>query len=98
MNTDVRTAPPMHRALGMLDLVLLNIAAIVGLRWLSLAAQIGPSSLSLWVLGMVTFLVPTALTVLEPSSRLPDEGGFYIWPKAAFGSRHAGWRPGPVSP
>jgi glutamate:GABA antiporter len=94
LGTDVETAPALHRALGTLDLVLLNIAAIVGLRWLSLAAQIGPSSLALWVLGLMTFLVPTAFTVLELSSRLPGEGGIYLWSKAAFGDLHAfiaGW-------
>jgi amino acid transporter len=86
--------PALPRTLGTLDIVLLNIAAIVALRWLSLAAQTGPSSLTLWALGMITFFVPSALTVLELSSRLPGEGGIYIWSKAAFGELHAfivGW-------
>jgi amino acid transporter len=96
MNSDVDVAsvPQLHRALGTLDLVLLNVAAIVGLRWLSVAAQIGPSSLTLWAAGMIAFLIPSALTVLELSSRLPGEGGVYIWSKAAFGDLHgfiAGW-------
>ena len=51
----------LHRVLGVRDLVLLNIAAVVGLRWLSVAAQIGPSSLVLWTLGLLIFLVPLAL-------------------------------------
>ncbi len=86
--------PQLHRTLGTLDLVFLNVAAIVGLRWLSVAAQIGPSSLTLWALGMVTFLVPAALTVLELSSREPGEGGVYLWSKSAFGEMNAfiaGW-------
>lgn len=85
---------PLHRALGSLDLLLLNVAAIISFRWLSIAAQIGPSSLTLWVLGMLTFFLPSALTVLELSARLPGEGGLYLWSKAAFGERHAfivGW-------
>src|SRR5665213_1654190 len=93
-DTDAATEPQLHRALGTLDLVLLNVAAIVGLRWLSVAAQIGPSSLTLWAAGMITFLIPAALTVLELSSRLPGEGGVYLWSKAAFGDLHAfiaGW-------
>lgn len=84
----------LHRVLGTWDLVLLNIAAIVGLRWLSTAAQIGPSSLVLWLLGMLCFFIPTALAVLELSSRVPGEGGLYLWAKAAFGDLHgfvAGW-------
>lgn len=84
----------LHRVLGTWDLVLLNIAAIVGLRWLSTAAQIGPSSLLLWLLGMLCFFMPMALAVLELSSRMPGEGGLYLWTKAAFGDAHgfvAGW-------
>jgi amino acid transporter len=87
-------APKLPRTLGVLDLALLNIAAVVALRWLSFSARIGPSSLTLWLLGMVTFFVPSVLTVLELSSRLPGEGGIYIWAKAAFGDLHAfvvGW-------
>jgi amino acid transporter len=87
-------APRLHRSLGTLDLVLLNVAAIISFRWLSIAAQLGASSITLWVLGMLTFLIPSALTVLELSSRLPGEGGLYIWTKAAFGELHSfivGW-------
>jgi glutamate:GABA antiporter len=94
MGADVNGTPQLHRVLGTFDLVLLNVAAIVGLRYLSIAAQIGPSSLTLWLLGLITFLMPAALTVLELSSRLPGEGGMYLWSKAAFGDLHAfiaGW-------
>ena len=102
MSTQQREAPGtsadkitgLHRALGTLDIVLLNVAAIISFRWLSVAAQIGPSSLTLWLLGLVTFFVPSALTVLELNSRLPGEGGMYTWSKTAFGDLHAfivGW-------
>jgi glutamate:GABA antiporter len=86
--------PGLRRTLGTLDLVLLNATAIVSFRWLSIAAHLGPAGLTLWVLGMVTFFVPSALTVLELNSRLPGEGGLYIWSKAAFGEFNAfivGW-------
>ena len=93
-----RTSQPdgvhLHRVLGLRDVVLLNISAIVGLRWLSTAAQIGPSSLALWVLGLLAFFIPLGMSVLELSSRLPGEGGLYLWAKAAFGDAHgfiAGW-------
>src|SRR5499427_10880578 len=81
--------PHLRRTLGTLDLVLMSVAAIISFRWLSIAAQIGPASLTLWVLGMLTFFVPSALTVLELSSRLPGEGGIYTWCRAAFGDLHA---------
>lgn len=89
-----KAVPRLHRVLGTWDLVLFNIAAIVALRWLSIAAQVGPSSLVLWLLGLVGFFVPLALAVLDLSSRVPGEGGLYLWSKAAFGDTHGfivGW-------
>ena len=94
VETNPTAGPKLQRVLGTRDLVLLNIAAIIGLRWLSTAAQIGPSSLSLWALGLLFFFLPVAFTVLELSSRIPGEGGLYLWSKAAFGDLHgfiAGW-------
>ncbi len=82
------------RTLGVLDLVFLNVAAILGIRYLSTAAQMGPSSLVLWLLAVVIFFIPSGLTVMELSSRLPGEGGIYLWSKSAFGEKHgfvAGW-------
>jgi amino acid transporter len=38
--------------------------------------------------------IPLGMSVLELSSRLPGEGGLYLWAKAAFGDAHgfiAGW-------
>ena len=84
----------LHRTLGVMDLVFLNVAAIIGLRWLSTAAQMGPSSLVLWVLAVLVFFIPSGLTVMELSSRDPGEGGVYIWSKKAFGEMHGfivGW-------
>jgi amino acid transporter len=84
----------LHRVLGTWDLVLLNVVAIIGFRWLSTAAQIGPSSLILWLLGLTGFFIPMALAILELSSRMPGEGGMYLWSKAAFGEVHGfvtGW-------
>ena len=84
----------LQRTLGVADLVFLNIAAILGIRWLSTAAQMGPSSLVLWLLAVVIFFIPSGLTVMELSSRDSGEGGIYLWTKAAFGEQHgfiAGW-------
>jgi amino acid transporter len=81
-------------ALTVFDLVLLNVATIVGLRWISTAAQIGPSGLSLWVVAALVFFIPSGLAVQELSSRIPHVGGLYLWTRAAFGDTHAflaGW-------
>ena len=84
----------LHRALGTFDLVLLYVAAVIGLQSLSLTAPIGPASVSLWLIALLAFFVPSALTVQELSSRIPHEGGLYLWTRAAFGDTHgflAGW-------
>jgi glutamate:GABA antiporter len=84
----------LHRSLGVADIVFINIAAIFGVRWLSTAAQMGPSSLLLWLLAVLVFFVPCGLAVMELSSRLPGEGGIYLWSKSAFGEFHgfiSGW-------
>jgi amino acid transporter len=86
--------PKLHRTLGVMDLVFLNVAAIIGVRWLSTAAQMGPSSLVLWILAVLIFFIPSGLTVMELSSRDPGEGGVYLWSKKAFGEMHGfivGW-------
>ena len=40
-----------ERTLKTRDIVLFNVTAIVGMRWVALAAANGPSSLFLWVLA-----------------------------------------------
>jgi amino acid transporter len=85
---------PLRRALGLRDLVLFNLVAVVGLRWLATAAKAGPSALALWVLAAVLFFVPQGLVVTELASRFPQEGGIYQWTKRALGERHGyvcGW-------
>ena len=53
------------RAMRLRDVVLFNVTAIVGLRWLTTAGRIGPPSLALWALAMVVFFLPSALAVRE---------------------------------
>ncbi|UCD37358.1 MAG: amino acid permease [Fidelibacterota bacterium] len=82
------------RVMGLRDLVLLHIVAIIGLRWLLTASSIGSSSIILWLLAVLLFFIPQGLAVLELSSRLPEEGGIYVWTREAFGPLHGficGW-------
>jgi amino acid transporter len=39
----------------------------------------------IWVIAALCLFVPLVFTVLELSSRYPDEGGIYVWSKQAFG-------------
>ncbi|HEY3520426.1 MAG TPA: APC family permease [Rhodanobacteraceae bacterium] len=84
----------LQKTLRTFDLVLFNVAAIVGLRWVALTAHSGPSSLVLWVLAAIAFFIPQGLCVMTLSSAMPKEGGLYVWISEAFGERHgfiAGW-------
>ena len=94
MTDDARADTSLTRALGLRDLVLFNLVAVVGLRWLATAAKAGPSALVLWALAGLFFFVPQGLVVTELASRFPQEGGIYQWTKRALGERHGyvcGW-------
>ena len=95
------TAPPpqgtksqLRKTMGFWDVLLFNIATVLGPRWIAAAGHNGTSSISLWVIAAVFFFVPGALVINELSSRFPEEGGLYAWSKEAFGDFHgfiAGW-------
>src|SRR5256712_9201915 len=60
------------------DVVLFNISAIVGLRWLTTAAsQFGLASLGLWLLAMIVFFLPSAVAVRELADIDPAAGGIF---------------------
>jgi glutamate:GABA antiporter len=80
--------------MGFWDVLLFNIAAVLGPRWIAAAAHNGTSSISLWLLAALLFFMPSALVITELSTRFPHEGGLYLWSKEAFGDFHgfmAGW-------
>src|SRR5438094_206828 len=81
--------------MGLRDVVLFNISAIVGLRWLTTAAsQFGLASLLLWLVAMVVFFLPSAVAVRELADVDPAAAGIYRGVRRAFGPLHgfvAGW-------
>ncbi len=84
----------LRREVGLRDLVLFNIAAVVGVRWLAAAAHTGAGSITLWLSAAALFFVPSALAVARLSSACPEEGGIYRWTARAFGPWHGflcGW-------
>lgn len=88
------TKAQLRKTMGFWDVLLFNIATVLGPRWIAAAGHNGTSSISLWVLAAVFFFVPGALVINELSSRFPEEGGLYVWAKEAFGDFHgfvAGW-------
>jgi amino acid transporter len=87
--------PALRREWGLKDLILLNVVAITGLRWwVTAAGGYGWAALPLWVLANLCFFVPSALAVIDLTTRYPEEGGIYVWTKRAFGDLHGficGW-------
>jgi amino acid transporter len=83
------------RVMGLRDVVLFNITAIVGLRWLTTASsQFGLASLTLWFFAMLVFFIPSAIAVRELVDIDPGSGGIYRWVDRAYGPRQAfvaGW-------
>jgi amino acid transporter len=73
------------RVMGFRDLLLFYVVTGVSLRWIATAAAAGPSSIVIWIGAWLVFYTPLALSVIELSSRYPNEGGLYVWSKRAFG-------------
>jgi amino acid transporter len=78
-------APALRRAMGFRDLILFYLVTGFSLRWIAQAAAAGPSSVVIWIIGALALYVPLMFTVLELSSRYPEEGGLYSWTRRAFG-------------
>ena len=82
------------KALGLRDVVLMNVVAVVGLRWIARGARTGPPSVTLWTLAWFAFFVPLAVAVSALARRYPEQGGLYTWVRRAFGPGHGflcGW-------
>jgi len=76
------------------DIIWLNVAAIVGLRWVSLAASSGYTSIILWCLALLFFFLPQAVAVITLTRRYPQEGGIYAWTREVMSPAHGficGW-------
>lgn len=82
------------RVLGVFDLAMLLVVAIVNLNLVPAVAANGLNALPMWVCAFFLFFLPQAIAVLELSSLYPGEGGVYLWSKIAFGDFHgfmSGW-------
>ena len=75
--------------MGFRDLILFYLVTGFSLRWIAQAAAAGPSSVVIWIIGALALYVPLVFTVLELSSRYPEEGGLYSWTRRAFAGSSA---------
>ena len=78
-------AEKLKRELGFRDVILFYIVSGLSLRWIATAAATGQSAIAVWVLAFFGFFLPLAGSVLELSSRYPEEGGLYVWTREAYG-------------
>ena len=85
MTTTATGTHELKRVLRLGDLVLFNVVAVLGLRWVATSAKAGPSSLVLWVLAALLFFIPQGIAVIALASRFPEEGGVYAWTRRTFG-------------
>ena len=76
--------------LGLRDIVLMNVVAILSLRQIPNVAVYGASSMILWVLAAACLFVPLAMVCGELATGWPKNGGIFVWVKEAFGPR-VGW-------
>jgi glutamate:GABA antiporter len=88
------TKSQLRKTMGFWDVLLFNIATVLGPRWIAAAGHNGTSSISLWLIAALFFFIPGAFVINELSSRFPEEGGLYVWAREAFGPFNgfiAGW-------
>lgn len=75
----------LKRGIRFRDLVLFYVVSGLSVRWTASAAAAGPSILVVWIGALIGFFIPLAASVMELSSRHPEEGGLYVWTREAFG-------------
>jgi amino acid transporter len=81
----VSDAAPSAPKLKFLDTALYMLAVGLGIRWIAVAAAVGPSSLLLWLLALFVFFIPLAVAVAELTGRYEAEGGIYAWARDGIG-------------
>ena len=87
-------SPALKRGIRFRDLALFYVVVALNVRWTSTAAAAGPSILVIWLAALTCFFIPLSASVMELSSRHPEEGGIYVWTRHAFGDFTAfiaGW-------
>lgn len=64
---------------------MINVAAIISLRNLSIMVEYGFASIFFYILAAAIFFIPTALVCAELATGWPKAGGLYAWVSEAFG-------------
>jgi len=73
------------KKIGVFQLSLLSVSAIVSLRSLPLFAEMGLSIIFFLLLAGILFFIPICMVVAELSTTWPLRGGCYLWIRKAYG-------------
>jgi amino acid transporter len=68
-------------------LIMINLAALGGIRSWAPIAECGFSSIFFLLLAGIGFFIPVSLIAAELATSIPEEGGVYAWVKKAFGHK-----------
>lgn len=82
------------KKVSLFKMVLFTVCGIIVLDTFVVPAQIGVSSITIWVLTAILFFIPYGLINAELGAAYPEDGGIFAWVKRAFGEFHAtmvGW-------
>src|SRR5262245_37733889 len=93
-NGESTAVPGLHRELGLFDLTLMLVIAVVNINTMPLIAKEGWHAITYWGVAFCLFLIPQAIAVAIFGKLYPGEGGIYLWTKEMFGDFHAfisGW-------
>ena len=78
------------KRLSISDIVFMNITALMGIRWFSMAAKYGAGSIVLRILAALLFFVPLSFVCAELASVFKDsKGGMAGWIKEILGEKAA---------
>jgi amino acid transporter len=85
MTTELIPQQILPKVLGTFGLTATYVFIICWITGGSVMAAGGWTAIPMWVLGIITFLVPAALAVLELGSLWPGQGGVYVWATRTMG-------------
>ncbi len=89
--------------LTMRDLIVLFVLTVVFISNINGVQLAGPAAFPYWVLGLLTFLLPSAYVTQWLAKRFPGQGGIYLWamqilgPQWGFISAFCAWISGTIA-
>lgn len=84
---EINEVAKQRRFMNVFVLAMMNLAIMVSIRNLTLVAEYGLSSIFLYLIIGIGFLIPSALVSAELATGWTRTGGIYIWVREAFGPK-----------